>query len=70
MRALAIILANSEFGSVFFFKLKIHKAKMACFVTFFIYVLLLCGKNLKIATENSLENLILRISKKTKLQIG
>ena len=45
MRALAIILANSEFILVFFLELKIHKAEMANFGTFFVYVSLLCEKN-------------------------
>ena len=58
MRAVTIILANSKFISVFFLKLKIHKAEMANFVTFFVYVLLLCEKNLKIRIGNSLKNLI------------
>ena len=38
MRSVAIILANSQFISAFFLKLKIHEAEMANFVTFlFIY---------------------------------
>ena len=45
MRAVAIILANSEFISAFFLKLKIHKAKMPNFGTLFVYVLLPCEKN-------------------------
>ena len=56
MRAVAIILANSEFILAFFLKLKIHNAEIANFVTFFVYVLLLCEQNLKIASDNSLKN--------------
>ena len=70
MKAVAIILANSEVISASFLKLKIHKAEMANFVTFFVYVLLLGEKILKIAINNSLDNLMLRISKKTKFKIG
>ena len=51
MRVDAIILADSEFISAFLLKLKIHKAEIDNFVTFFVYVLLLCKKNLKIAIE-------------------
>ena len=46
MRAIAIILAYSEFiSALFFLKLKIHKAEMDNFVTIFVYVLLLCENN-------------------------
>ena len=45
MRAVLIIPANSEFISAFLLKLKIHKAEMANFVTFFVYVLFLCEKD-------------------------
>ena len=45
MRAVAIIVANSEFIPAFFLKLKIHKAEMANGVTFFVYILLFCEKN-------------------------
>ena len=62
MRAVAIILANSEFISAFLLKLKIHQAEMTNFVKFFVYVLLLREKNQKIAIDNSSENLMLRIS--------
>ena len=68
MRAVAIIMANGEFISAFFFKLKVHNAEMAYFVTFIVYVFLLCEKNLKIAIDNSLTNLILRIFKKRNLK--
>ena len=64
MKAVAIILVNGEFIPEFFLKLKICKAEVANCVTFFDYVLLLCEKNLKIAIDNSLKNLMLRISKK------
>ena len=37
---------------------------MPNFVTFFVYVLLLCEKNFKIAIDNSFKNLMLRISEK------
>ena len=41
MSAAAIILANSEFISVLFLKIKIPKAEMTHFVTLFVYLLLL-----------------------------
>ena len=44
MRAVAIILANSEFISELFLKPKIHKAEMPNLVTVMVYVLLLCEK--------------------------
>ena len=64
MRTVEIIVVNSEFISASFFKLKIHIAEMVNFVTFFVYVFLLCEKNFKIAIDDSLKNLMLRISKK------
>ena len=64
MREVAIVLASSEFIAAFFLKLKIHKAEMFNFVTYFVYVMLLCEK---IEVDHSLKNLILRISKKQNL---
>ena len=64
MRAFAVILAKSELILASFLKLKIHKAEMANFVTFFVYALLLGEKISKIAIDNSVENLMLRIFKK------
>ena len=55
------MLANNEFISAFCLKLKIHKAEMVNFVTFFVYVFLLYKKCLKIASDNSLKDLMLRI---------
>ena len=49
MRAVAIIIANSDYFSIFL-KLKIHKAEMANLVTWFLH---LHEKNLKIAIDNS-----------------
>ena len=63
MRAVAIILANSEFVSAFFLKLKNKKAEMTILVICFVNVLLLYEKNLKIAIGNPLKKLMLRISK-------
>ena len=61
MKGFAVILAKSEFILAFFLNLKIHNAEVVNFVTFFVYVLLLGKKIFKIAIENSLENLMLRI---------
>ena len=44
--------------------LKIHKVETTNFFTFFVYVLLHCEKNLKVAIDNSLQNLLLRIPRK------
>ena len=64
MRAVAINPANNELISALFLKSKIHKPEMAHFVTCFVDVLLLCEKNLKIPSDISLKNLMLKISKK------
>ena len=63
MRAVAIILASSEFISAFFLILKIHKDEMANFVIFFcLCICMLCNKNFEITIENLFKNLMPRIS--------
>ena len=64
MRAVGIILANSQFVPAFFLKLKIHKIEIDNFFTFFVDVLLFFEKNLKIAIYNFLKNWMLGISRK------